>query len=274
MTELVFAIGGTAGAGSVGGVRAYVSRNTAHLDDQLVAVWNLESGALKGVVLGAALGAVRMGAIGGAAIRALARADASVVAVVGIGRQAATHLAAAAAVRPLREARVFGRSAARSADFARLMEARLGLPVRAAASARAAVEGADIVLLATSSYRPVIEAAWLAPGTFVHTVGFKSSAAKEMGLDVAERADLVATDSPAQVAAFGRTFVLAGTRHQDRLVDLAEIVAGHAPGRTDPSMITVCYPLGLAGAEIVLAADLLERRLREPASGDAPSLPA
>src|SRR5262245_14703616 len=139
------------------------------------------------------------------------------------------------------------------------MSKKLGTPVAAYTSAREAVEGADMVLLATTSLRPVIRAEWLSPGVFVHTVGFKSPAGKEMDLDVAERADFLATDSPAQIAAAGETFILHGTTHLGRLVDLADIVSGKAAVPTDAKAMRVCYPMGIAGSEVIVADHLLQR---------------
>ncbi len=259
MTSLVFAVGGLKGDKPVMGFRAYYSRATKHYDDQLVAVWDAATGTLKGIIFGAALGVVRMGAIGGVAMRALSRPDASVVAVVGAGRQARSHLKAAAAVRTLREIRVYSRDADRCQGFARRMSDELGIVVSPQGSARSAVEGADIVLLATSSLRPVIQADWLSPGSFVHTVGFKSPAGKEMGVDVAERAGLIVTDSPAQIEAAGKTFVLHGSPHLTRIVDLTDFVSGTRAAPADPEVVRVCYPMGITGSDVVVADDLLRR---------------
>jgi ornithine cyclodeaminase len=140
-----------------------------------------------------------------------------------------------------------------------MMSERLNTTVLPQRSARSAVEGADIVLLATSSLRPVVQADWLSPGAFVHTVGFKSPAAKELDLDAAERADLLATDSPAQIAAAGKTFILHGTDHLNRIVDLADILSGKVPAPTDPEAIRICYPMGIAGSDVVVADDIINR---------------
>lgn len=257
MIDLVFAVGGSKGGEGVAGFRAYYSRATRHYDDQLAAVWDTSTGALKGIILGATLGAIRMGAIGGVAMRALARPDASIVAVIGSGRQAATHLRAAAVVRPISEARVYSLREPSAQSFARRMSEELGFAVTPQGSARAAVDGADIVVLATTSLRPVLQADWLSTGAFVHTVGFKSPAGKEMDLDVAERAGLIVTDSHAQIKAAGKTFILHDTPHLDRVVELAEFVAGKRAVPADPAAITVCYPMGITGSDVVVANDLL-----------------
>jgi ornithine cyclodeaminase len=200
-----------------------------------------------------------MAAIAGVAMRVLALPQASVAAVIGTGKQARWHALAAAAVRPLREMRIYGRGEEGRNGLAGEIAAACGIACRPVSSAEQAAEGADIVILATNSYRPVIEAAWLSPGAFVHTVGFKSPAAKEMGLDVAERAGLLVTDSLAQVATSGRGFVLSGTPHLQRLIDLAELVSGKVPGRADAGQIVASYAMGLAGAEIAVAGTMLER---------------
>ena len=260
-TELIFSVGGSLATadGAVAGVRSYFSRSGMHFPDQVVAVWNMSDGALNGVIVGAALGALRMGAIGGVAIKALANPGAATIAILGAGRQARSHLEAAAVVRKLRSARVFSRDLAKSRAFAELMSQRLGIDVRTASSAEDAVADASIVIGATSSLRPVIKASDLAPGTYVHSVGFKSPVAKEFGLDVADRAEAIYTDSPAQAEAFGRTFILHGTKHFERMIDLAQVVSGIAPAHSDADGIRVSYPLGMTGTDIVVANTVLQR---------------
>ncbi|WP_055046509.1 hypothetical protein [Devosia sp. A16] len=248
-TDLVFSTGGM--SDGVAGTRAYVARNGKHHDDQLVVVWDMPTGRMKGVVLGSALGVLRMGAIGGAAIRARTRPDAGEVAVIGAGRQAAAHLEAAARVRPLRRATVFARSAERTAAFCAEMGRKLQLAVSPATSAEAALDGAEIVIVATSSLRPVIAAGWLRPDAYVHSVGYKSTVAREMDLDVAEAAATIVTDSPAQVTAFGSKFILHGTSHGERVEPLWS--APMRPG------ITLCYPMGVTGSDVVVADELLRR---------------
>src|SRR5262249_37408145 len=134
---------------------------------QVVAVWDIAGGALQGLVLGTRLGELRTGAIGGVAIRCMAGAEAAVVGGVGSGAQARTQLMAAAAVRRLRDVRVYSRSSDRRRAFASEMRAQLGLTVTPVAAAQDAVAAADIVICATDSAVPVIEATWLKPGAHV-----------------------------------------------------------------------------------------------------------
>ncbi|MBE0691083.1 MAG: ornithine cyclodeaminase family protein, partial [Anaerolineae bacterium] len=98
------------------GFRVYVRGQFAH-DDQVVVVWDRTSGALKGFVVGNALGALRTGAIGGVAIKHMTPPDATILALIGTGHQAWTQLQAIVAVRPLDEVRVYSRTADNRAAF-------------------------------------------------------------------------------------------------------------------------------------------------------------
>lgn len=254
-TDLVLTMGGSVQIGGVGGVRSYYTKYSKHSDDQVVAVWDLATGAMRGLVLGSALSALRMGAIGGATFRRLTPPQPLTVAIIGTGRQAASHLEAIATVRPVRDARVYGRSAEKALTLCDAVGERMS--ASPAATPRDAVEGADVVILATTSLKPLISADWLKDTAVVHTVGFKSPAGKEMGLDVPARAALIVTDSMPQVEASGDKFVLAGTDYIKRIKSLHEL-----PVNPKHAVLTASYPMGLAGTEILIA-DWLLRAVRD-----------
>lgn len=257
--DLVFTVGGESGGRAVAGFRAYHTFPRRVQDGaQLTAVWDQNSGGLKGIVVGDLLGEIRTGAIGGVAVKLLARADADSIAIIGSGAQARTQLAAAAAVRTLRIVRVFSRSPENRQRFAEEMGRKLGLSIQASASVKEAVRDAAIVICATDSRQPVIQSSWIAPGTHVTTVGPKQQGQHELDLDIAVNADVIVTDSPAQIAAYDPLFFLQGTLHMDRVIDLADIVAGKRAGRERAEDITLFCSAGLAGTEVLLADRLLE----------------
>ncbi len=259
---LVFTIGGLLGASPVAGFRVY---DTFASDDasssQLVAVW--DRGSLRGILLGSRLGDVRTGAIGALAVRHMARADADVVGVIGTGAQARTQLEGAAAVRHLRSVKVHSRSAENRRSFAEEMEKKLGVAISPVTSAREAVDGADIVLCATNSSSPVIQASWLKPGAHVTTVGPKTRDGHEISLDVAERAACIATDSPDQVRAYGAPFFLDGTPCMDRMVELADLVTDKVKARSSPDAVTLFCSVGLAGTEVLVGTAVLDKAEQE-----------
>jgi ornithine cyclodeaminase len=113
------------------------------------------------------------------------------------------------------------------------------------------VEGAQIVVLATSSPAPVIDAAWLSPGCYVTTLGPKQQGGAEFGLDLPDAASLLVTDSLDQIGAYHPPNMLVGTPHRQRLVSLGAVRAGEVPA-PGAGGISLFFSVGLAGTEAFL----------------------
>lgn len=256
--DLIFTAGRLAGTGY--GFRVYRMTSSGSgnrlAGDQLTAVYDDATGKLSGAIIGDFLGTARTGAIGAVAVDVLARPDAGTVGLIGSGRQAWTQLWAIQAVRPLRAARVYSRDPAGREAFARRAAAELGVPASAVEAPAAAVDGADIVVLATTSSQPVIEAEWVATGAHVSTLGPKTARAHECPPGLADRAGVILTDSPAQLDASAEPLFLAGAARQ-RVGDLGAAVAGAGPRRDTSDQITLFLSVGLAGTEVAVAAELL-----------------
>lgn len=233
------------------GFRAY---DTAVGAEQLVAVWDAADGRLRVVVHGDELGARRTGAIGAVAVDAAANPGPVRLGLVGAGRQAWTQLWAICGVRQVLEATVATRTPERARVFARRAADELGIEVRAVADVEQAVRERDVVVVATNSPVPVLDAGWIAPGTHVTTLGPKTVSRHEVPAALADRADLLLTDSLTQLTGYAEPHVLPA----DRMVELGDVLAGAAPGRTDPDQITVFCSVGLAGTEVAVAAALGE----------------
>src|SRR5439155_14131937 len=110
-----------------------------------VMLFGVEHGEPLAVIDASSITALRTAAVSAVATRALARPDAGDLAILGSGVQASSHLEAMRAVRPLRRVRVWSRAAAHAGEFARRESTRHGIRVEACESARAAVEGADLI---------------------------------------------------------------------------------------------------------------------------------
>jgi alanine dehydrogenase len=251
--SLVFTAGAATRQG-VMGYRVYETFPDSPDDQQLVSVYDAETGAFCGSVLGYRVGAVRTGAIGGVAIDQMARADATTLGIIGSGRQARTQLEATAVVRAFERVRVYSPTPEHRERFADEMGDRLGLEIEAVETAADAVSEVDVLITATSSTKPVFDPEWLSPGTHVNTLGPKFAGTNELDPVIGSRADLVVTDSLAQVAGYSRPFFLNGT-DQDRLIELSALVDNEAGGRRDTDEITLFCSVGLAGTEVVLASE-------------------
>ena len=240
----------------VHGVRIYDYAGS----EQAVAIWNSETGRLAALAVGAELGRRRTGAIGAVAIDALARPDASTLGIVGTGDQAWAQVWAATAVRHWRRVTVYGRRFSAREAFAARCRDELLVDAVAVESAERAVRGRDVVVIATNSSTPVIDMSWISPGTHVTTLGPKTVTAHEMPLDLADQADVLVTDSLGQIRAYPEPYALP----TDRMLELSAVLAGTAPGRRSREQITVFCSVGLAGTEVVLAADLAGMGTEEP----------
>ncbi len=124
------------------------------------------------VMDGTALSASRTGANTGVAAKYLARKDSKVLGLIGAGVQNYTQLLAVHHVLPgLETIRVYDIDQARAEAFARKAGGFIGKTVTAVASAKEAVEGADVYITATVTKEPIIKKDWVKPGVFYSHVG-------------------------------------------------------------------------------------------------------
>jgi ornithine cyclodeaminase/alanine dehydrogenase-like protein (mu-crystallin family) len=241
------------------------------LDSHQGAVLLFESGRgrLLAVIDATSVTAVRTAAVSGLATRLLAREDAGVLALVGSGVQARTHLEAMLLVRTIRSVRVASKNLDRARSFAQREGARHGIAITPCATAREAVEGADIVCAATSSREPVVLGEWLAPGAHVNAVGASVPTARELDTSAVARSRFFVDRREAALAEAG-DFLLAkkeGAVDDGHIAaELAELVVDAAPGRRGPAEITVFKSVGLA-IEDVAAAHHIYGRARGGSGG-------
>lgn len=229
------------------GYRAYDSLGGA----QVVVVHDRDTGAVRHIAVGNALGPMRTGAIGGAAVAALTPTDSGELGVIGTGIQAYRQIWAISAVRRLSSVRIFSRDPQRREQFAQRVRERLGLPVTATVDAEDAVRDASIVVVATTSTTPVLQTDWLRDDVHVNLLGPKAEGAAEYPADLVSGASLVTTDSLAQLRDYGPA---AG--ELDRAVELGRFIVDGAqrpPGRS------VFHSVGLAGTEVALLAAIGDR---------------
>src|SRR5581483_5024994 len=146
---------------------------------------------------------MRTAAVSAVSVRHMAREDASVLAIVGSGVQARSHVAALTHVRQFRDIRAWSPTAAHLHRFA----AESDVPIRACDSAAEAVRGADVVVLATASVTPAIENGWVSPGAHVVSVGACRPTHREIDPALVARARLV-VDSKASAFAESGDVVL------------------------------------------------------------------
>ena len=162
--------------GLVPGIPAYTVKINAKLPESvpsvrgLIALHDLETGALLAVMDSIAITAIRTGLVGGLAADALARKSINTVAMIGAGTQGREQLRALRLVRAFTHVRVYDTTRSRAEQLAHEL-AELGASFTIAPSVADAARDADVVITATWAKRPILTRDMIAPGTHISAIG-------------------------------------------------------------------------------------------------------
>jgi ornithine cyclodeaminase len=232
-----------------------------------------ETGQPLAVMNASAITAIRTAAVSGMATRLLARAEASVLAIFGAGVQARSHLAAMAAVRPLREVRVVSRTPASADTFVAEQSPLYNFPIVAVADGKTAVSGADIIVTATNASQPVLKYEWLSPGTHINAIGAYQPTTREIDSPTVAAAQLFVDRRESAEAEAGdyliplREGVITASHIQ---AELGDLLLGRHPGRTTPQAITLFKSLGLPVQDLAAAVYLYHQARQTNTGTDIP----
>ena len=198
----------------------------------IIVLFRPENGEPLAMMDGRLITEMRTAAVSAVATRALAAPDASVLAILGSGVQARSHVEALRLVRDFEEIRVWGRTPEHTERFA----AEVGAKVMSAAEA---VRDADVVVTATSAIEPVLKGAWLKPGVHVNAVGWRGHKSRELDDDA--MGNLIVVDSRAAALREAGEVILSGAAIH---AELGEVLAG---SKSVPSGVTTVFrSVGLA----------------------------
>jgi ornithine cyclodeaminase/alanine dehydrogenase-like protein (mu-crystallin family) len=219
---------------------------------QLILLSDLETAAFLGIVSCDQLSERRFGAMAALTIEALARQNASTLAVVGAGALARAGIQAIQEAVPFSCIRVASRSPeSRKALCAGLSEEGL-TGIEPADSIEAACHEADVILTITNAEAPLVHAAWCKPGSLLVSTGGRRECEPEAVLD----ADQVFIDDWEQCAALGELAALHREGHfgpGDVTATLAQVITGRHPGRRSEEDRIVAVPQGLTSLDVALA---------------------
>jgi ornithine cyclodeaminase/alanine dehydrogenase-like protein (mu-crystallin family) len=211
-----------------------------------------ETGAPLAFVNASAVTAIRTAAVSAVATKLLARKESRVLAILGAGVQAASHLRAIPLVRDICEVRIFSRSRAKAERFG----------VTVVDSVEEAVRGADVIVTATSSREPILRREWIAPGAHINAVGSSIAAARELDAETVVGSSLYVDRRESTLNESGDYLGAAGAGAVIR-AEIGEILTGAAAGRTSEDEITLFKSLGLAIEDLASAAFLFDKARRE-----------
>jgi ornithine cyclodeaminase len=250
-------------------VCVYPDNPSRGLDTHVGAVllFGQESGELLAVINASAITAIRTAAVSAVATKLLARDDARILTIFGTGAQARAHIPAIAAVRQLVEIRVVGSDVERAETFVTSVQS--DIPIRAVGRKEEALDGADIVVTATSSRTPILDAAMVDDGTHINAVGSSVRTTRELDSDLMSTASLY-VDWPESTLNESGDFLIAqaeGAIGPEQIRGtIGELLTGKIVGRTSELEITLFKSLGLA-IEDHAAANFLYEKAKHDSRG-------
>ena len=225
-----------------------------------VALLDAERGCVLALMDSIEITARRTAAATALAAKYLAKPGSRSLAMIGCGVQALYHIEALRDVAPI-ETVAFCDPHDAAADAFGTHVQELGMTARRVADAKSAARGADIVTTVTTSTRPLLILADIAPGTFVAGVGADNPAKHELGADLM-KASRVIVDSVAQASTMGDLHhaIAAGVmKASDVRGELADLVAGKVSGRSSGDERWIFDSTGLSIQDLAAAAMIYER---------------
>ncbi len=243
----------------------------------LIAIYDQKSGVLLAQMDAHYLTAARTGATTGVATRYMAPEGAGTVGVIGSGLEARTNLAGVCAVRNIAHVKVFSPSAERRAAFAREVAETLNVAVAPADDPAACVRDVDIVVVATNTSGradPIAyRGAWAEAGQHIASIGSTMPILREIDVDAFGRADIVVSDSVAQLVEESGDAIDAvrqGVCDPKELRLLKDVVGGAVPGRERDDQITLFKSVGTAVQDVTAGFAVYQEALKRGLGREVP----
>ena len=234
-----------------------------------IVLFEPDTGALRAVIDGRFITEARTAAASAAATKHLARPDARVLAVLGSGVQARSHIDALVRVRPIEEVRIWGRDPGHVDALISELAPRIRARLLRVDAARDAARGADVIALVTASREPVLMRAWVADGTHVCAVGACRPDQREMDTALVKDGRVFVDSRVGALAEAGDLVIpiKEGAIDASHIVaEIGDVCGGRVQGRRGASEITIFKSLGMA-VEDVAAAHLAFDRASERGLG-------
>jgi alanine dehydrogenase len=223
-----------------------------------------ETGALAAILDGRYITEARTAAVSAASARHLAREDARVLAVLGSGVQARSHIEALVRVRPLDEIRIWSRTRAHADALIDEMHPHVSARLRAVGSTSEAARDADIIALVTASSDPVLRRDDVADGTHICAVGACRPTQREMETALVQSARVFVDSRTGALAEAGDLVIpiKEGAFDASHIAgELGDVFGGRVAGRRSGAEITVFKSLGMAVEDVAAARLVCERAL-------------
>ena len=225
-----------------------------------VHLYRIADGELLAIMDALHLTTLRTGATSAVATRRLAGAEPTTIGVIGSGIEARAQLEAMHALGLARSARVYSPTQANREKFAADYSRSLGIEVVPVGNAKEAVRGCGLVVAAVKSTETALLGEWLEPGTHVNSVGTARPEQREIDATTFQRSAVIVVDTREGVfGEAGDAIAAKDVVSPEQVFELAELVTGRAPARSDEKQITLFKSVGSAHQDVAIAARIFER---------------
>jgi len=211
----------------------------------------------------------------------LARKDARRVGIYGSGHQAVSTFMGLTEMRKIEKAKVYSPTKANREAFAKTMSDKTGVGVQAVNEPREVTRDVDIILCMTNTVIPVIDGSWLEEGQYIISVvgsnielvksGALDSPRREIDDGTLKRCSFIVALSKEQAIDSQQGDIYWPVQHGvigwDKVIEIADILVGKAPGRTDDRQIILYKNQGGQGIIDIALAKRLYDLAREKGLG-------
>jgi ornithine cyclodeaminase len=197
--------------------------------------------------------------VSGVATDLLARVDAGNLAILGSGVQARSHLVAMSEVRLIKRCRIASRRIEHAQKFLEEMKGEFSFPLEPVETVEEALDGADLIVTATTAVEPIVRREWISAGAHLNLVGSSTPNAREVDSETMAAASLFVDRRESTINEAGDylSALREGAIGPDHIrAEIGEVLKGDKPGRTSPEEITLFKSLGIA-IEDLFAAEYL-----------------
>ena len=231
----------------------------------VVILFDARNGAPLAILDGTHLTRFRTGAATGAATQVLSRQDSKSLALFGAGGQSFFQVKGVLAARKIERVKVFDLLPERSDGLIRRLKedpSGQGIDIFQAGSATQALEGADIVVTATSSGKPVFDGKLLKDGMHINAIGAFKPEMQEVDEETLRRSRIFVDSVEACLEEAGDLIVPLAKgliQEKDILAELGEVIGRKKPGRRAPQEVTYFKSVGNAVQDVSVAQAIFQR---------------
>ena len=221
-----------------------------------VTLFNALNGTPLAIMDAGQITAIRTAAVSGLATRILAKKNSKILAILGSGIQAKTHIEAMTTILNLEEIRVWSKNKKNAKKLVEEQRKKYAISFRPFDTVNEAIYNADIICTTTAAVEPILQGKYLMQGVHINAVGSSVRNTRELDGFAIKLSKLYVDKIESTINESG-DFLMAkqeGTIDDNHIIGtLGEILTKQKKGRNNINDITLFKSLGLAVEDIATA---------------------